>query len=98
MAAAPNSVVSLQKVLEKCEPTIRHIAVIVMRNGSAYLILSQSGWCFHNVDICWHISMRCLLQDAWVMPAIYKDLQNDVPYSCAKPMHQIHAKHGTCPG
>ena len=70
MAAAPNSVLSLQKVLEKCEPIIRHIAVIVMRNGSAYLILSQSGWCFHNVDICWHISMRCLLQDAWVMKAI----------------------------
>ena len=22
-----------------------------------------------------------------------KDLQNDVPYSCAKPMHQFHAKN-----
>ena len=68
MAAAPNSVVSLApKVLEKCELTIRQCSD---ENGSAYLILSQSGWCFHNVDICWHISMRCLLQDAWVMPTI----------------------------
>ena len=28
MAAAPNSFVSLQKVLEKCELTIRHSAVM----------------------------------------------------------------------
>ena len=59
--------VLLQRVLEKCELTIRQCSD---ENGSVYLILSQSGWCFHNVDICWHISMRCLLQDAWVMPTI----------------------------
>ena len=48
MAAAPNSVVSLQKELEKCEPTIRHSAV--MRTDM--FISFPSGWCFHNVEIC----------------------------------------------
>ena len=26
------------------------------------------------------------------------DVQNDVPHSCTKPMHQIHAKNCTCSG
>ena len=29
---------------------------------------------------------------------VNKDVQNDAPHSCRKPMHQIHAKHGTCSG
>ena len=40
-----------------------------------YIFLSQSGWCFHNVDIyiiyyilLYYISMWRLLQNAWVMP------------------------------
>ena len=47
-------------------------------------------------NICWRISMRCLLQDSWVM-LVNKDVQTDAPHSCAKPMHQIHAKNGICP-
>ena len=89
MAAAPNSVLSLQK-LEKCELPFRHNAV--MR--------TETFISFHNQDdasnICWRISMRCLLQDSWVM-LVNKDVQTDAPHSCAKPMHQIHAKNGICP-
>ena len=80
MAAAPKQRCESSKGAGKMRAT--HWARCSDENVRAYLIFISliSGWCFHNVDICWNISMRCLLQDAWVMP----DVQNYVPHSCTK--------------
>ena len=65
-----------------------------MRMEAFISFLSQSAWFFHNVDICWHIHVMPL---ARCVGHANNDVQNDVPRSCTKPMHQIHAKSGTCP-
>ena len=58
MAAAPNSVVSLQKELEKCEPTIRHSAV--MRTEMFISFHNQDGASTSYMDICWPIHVMLL--------------------------------------
>ena len=61
MAAAPNSVVSLQK-LEKCELPFRHNAV--MRTETFISFHNQDGASTSYMDICWPIHVmlfaRCM--------------------------------------